>query len=506
MWTSEDLNLFNVKGIGVEHLEEQLRCFAEGFPYPEISASASTAKGVRLLSGEEQLSLIKAWDEYLATGRKVVKFVPASGAASRMFKDLLAYAVGDDNDTLPPAVRQFFDGVGRFAFYKELNDSCVAEEGTPVEQLIAEKKYKTIIYLLLEDYGMSYGLLPKALLLFHTYPDGVRTAAEEHLVEGAMYAKNISGEVNLHFTVSPEHEPLFRKCLEKTQKIYEDKFAATYSVSFSHQKPSTDTLAADMNNRPFRDADGNLVFRPGGHGALIENLNDIEADVIFIKNIDNVTPDSRKSSTVKYKKILAGLLVTLQEKIFGYLQLIDSGKYSQTQVEEMIHFLQDELCVRNNDIKVLEDAELILYLKKKLQRPLRVCGMVKNEGEPGGGPFLTVSPDGTIAPQILESSQIDMSNPAQKAFFEQGTHFNPVDLVCATRDHRGMKYHLPDYVDKNTGFISTKSKDGRDLKALELPGLWNGAMSDWNTVFVETPIDAFNPVKTVNDLLRPGHQ
>ena len=329
---------------------------------------------------------------------------------------------------------------------------------------------------------------------------------EEHLAEGAMYAKNNAGEVNIHFTVSPEHVKLFEQLVMSKKAIFEDRFSVKYDISFSVQKPSTDTVAAAMDNTPFRDKNDNLLFRPGGHGALIENLNDVDADVVFVKNIDNVVPDSFKCSTVIWKKVLAGVLVTLQEKIFCYLNLIETGKYSHSQIEEMIHFLQNELCIRKPDIKDLEDADLILYIKNKLLRPIRVCGMVKNVGEPGGGPFLAVNPDGTVSLQVLESSQIDMNDPQKKALFEKGTHFNPVDLVCAVKNHKGEKYNLPDYVDKNTGFISHKSKDGRELKALELPGLWNGAMSNWNTVFVEVPISTFNPVKTVNDLLRPEHQ
>ena len=279
-----------------------------------------------------------------------------------------------------------------------------------------------------------------------------------------------------------------------------------YDITFSVQKPSTDTLAADSENQPFRDKEGNLLFRPGGHGALIENLNDVDADIVFIKNIDNVVPDSFKCTTIIYKKVLAGVLVTLQKKIFRYLHLIESGQYTHAQVEEMIRFLQTELCIKHPEMKNLEDAELILYIKSKLIRPIRVCGMVKNVGEPGGGPFLAFNEDGSYSPQILESSQIDLADPRKKEMFEKGTHFNPVDLVCALKDHNGQKFNLPDFGDKNTGFISMKSKDGRELKALELPGLWNGAMSDWNTVFVEVPIETFNPVKTVNDLLRPEHQ
>jgi hypothetical protein len=501
-----DLSLLSSKGIPEKQIDEQLSSFANGFPFPEIVASASVGKGIRVVAKEDQLSCIKAWDEYLSQNRKIVKFVPASGAASRMFKHLYTFADAAYDEPVTEAEQTFFSRIEDFAFFDALNTACLTCEGMPAKELIAKGKYKTVISILLERHGLNYGQLPKGLLLFHTYAQGVRTAVEEHLAEGAMYAKNNAGEVNLHFTVSPEHEALFKACIKQRQELYEDKFSVKYTVSFSRQKPATDTIAVGMDNLPFRDSEGNLVFRPGGHGALIENLNDIEADVVFVKNIDNVTPDSLKYSTVIYKKILAGLLVLLQKKIFGYLRLIDSGRYSHKQVEEMIHFLQNELCVRKADVKHLEDADLILYLRKKLQRPLRVCGMVRNAGEPGGGPFLTVQHDGTTAPQILESSQIDMANPEQKALFECGTHFNPVDLVCATRDHQGMKYHLPDYVDKDTGFISTKSKDGRALKALELPGLWNGAMSDWNTVFVEVPVETFNPVKTVNDLLRPEHQ
>jgi hypothetical protein len=309
----------------------------------------------------------------------------------------------------------------------------------------------------------------------------------------------------VHFTVSTEHRELFEHLVKEKVSTYAQKFGVEYHVSFSEQKPSTDTLAADMDNQPFR-VDGKLLFRPGGHGALIENLNDLDADVVFIKNIDNVVPDRLKDETVTYKKLIAGVLVKLQSRAFDYLRLLDSGQYTHEQLEEIIRFVQQDLCCRRADIKQLEDAELVIYLRKKLNRPMRVCGMVKNVGEPGGGPFLAYNPDGTVSAQILESSQIDMNDPEKKAMFEKGTHFNPVDLVCAVRDYKGQKFDLTRYVDKATGFISHKSKNGRELKALELPGLWNGAMSDWNTVFVEVPLATFNPVKTVNDLLREQHQ
>lgn len=506
MLNANDLEQLKAKGISETQIEEQLASFVKGFPFLEIAASASMEQGILVVSKEDQATYMDAWDAYLAKNKKIVKFVPASGAASRMFKNLYEFLSADYNEPNTAFEMKFFGEINKFAFYDALNAKCLENEEKDIPALLAAGQYKAIVSNLLDAKGLNYGQLPKGLLLFHSYPGKVRTAMEEHLAEGAMYAKNNAGEVNIHFTVSPEHKALFEKLVEEKKGEYEEKFSVKYDVSFSVQKPSTDTVAADMENQPFRDKNDRLLFRPGGHGALIENLNDVDADVVFIKNIDNVVPDSFKCSTVIYKKVIAGVLVTLQDKIFEYLHKIESGKYTHDEVEEMIHFLQDQLCIRNPETKLLEDAELILYIKGKLLRPLRVCGMVKNVGEPGGGPFLAVNPDGTISLQVLESSQIDMKDPAKKAMFEKGTHFNPVDLVCAVKDYKGQKYNLPDYVDKNTGFISYKSKDGRELKALELPGLWNGAMSDWNTVFVEVPIETFNPVKTVNDLLRPEHQ
>lgn len=506
MLNAKDLEQLASKGISEKQIEEQLACFVKGFPFLEIAASASVEKGVMVISQEQQASYMDAWDAYLAQNKKIVKFVPASGAASRMFKNLYEFLSTAYDVPTHSFEKKFFAEIAKFAFYDALNEVCLVNKEKDIPALVAEGNYKAIVANLLEEKGLDYGQLPKGLLLFHSYPEKIRTAMEEHLAEGAMYAKNNAGEVNIHFTVSPEHQAFFEQLVAEKKDAFEEKFSVKYDISFSAQKPNTDTVAADMDNNPFRDKSGKLLFRPGGHGALIENLNDVEADVVFVKNIDNVVPDSFKCSTVIFKKVIAGVLVTLQKKIFNYLKLIESGKYAHAQIEEMIHFLQNDLCIKNPDTKLLEDVELILYIKSKLLRPLRVCGMVKNVGEPGGGPFLAVNPDDTVSLQVLESSQIDMDDPAKKAMFEQGTHFNPVDLVCAVKDYKGNKYNLPDYVDKNTGFISYKSKDGRELKALELPGLWNGAMSDWNTVFVEVPIETFNPVKTVNDLLRPEHQ
>lgn len=461
--------------------------------------------GILAPTDAEREEYIRQWGAYKAGKHRVTKFVPASGAASRMFKNLFEFLGADYNIPKTDFEKKFFDHIHSFAFYNDLNAACMDNTGKDIDALMAGKEYKSIVANLLEAAGLNYGALPKGLLKFHRYADGVRTPLEEHLVEGALYAAGKTGKVNVHFTVSTEHRELFTKLVEEKVAVYAKKYGVEYDVSFSEQKPSTDTVAADMENKPFRDK-GKLLFRPGGHGALIENLNDLDADVIFIKNIDNVVPDRLKEDTVTYKKLIAGVLVTLQKQVFEYLELLDGGKYTHAQLEEIIRFLQQTLCCRKLDIKDLEDADLVIYLRKKLNRPMRVCGMVKNVGEPGGGPFLAYNADGTVSLQILESSQIDMNDPVKKEMFEKGTHFNPVDLVCAVRDYKGNKFDLVKYVDKATGFISYKSKNGRELKALELPGLWNGAMSDWNTVFVEVPLSTFNPVKTVNDLLREQHQ
>lgn len=507
MLTHEDKELLAKKGISEEKIAEQLACFEKGFPFLKLSAAASVENGGIMLAAEaDQQRYLAAWDAYKAGDKKIVKFVPASGAASRMFKNMFEFLGADYNVPTTDFEKKFFDHIHNFAFYNDLNAACMDNTGKNIDALIAEKNYKAVVANLLESAGLNYGALPKGLLKFHRYADGVRTPLEEHLVEGALYAAGKSGDVFVHFTVSTEHRELFRKLVDSKAAEYAAKYGVNYHISFSEQKPSTDTVAADMENKPFRDKDGKLLFRPGGHGALIENLNDLDADVVFIKNIDNVVPDRLKDDTVTYKKLLAGVLVTLQKQAFEYLKLLDSGSYRHDELENIIRFVQQQLHCRRADLKDLEDADLVIYLRKKLNRPMRVCGMVKNVGEPGGGPFLAYNPDGTVSLQILESSQIDMNDAEKKAMFEKGTHFNPVDLVCAVRNYKGEKFNLLNYVDKATGFISYKSKNGKDLKALELPGLWNGSMSDWNTVFVEVPLSTFNPVKTVNDLLREQHQ
>lgn len=505
MLSQEDLKQIAEKGITEDQIKTQLEEFKTGFPFLKLEAAASIGRGILALDKAKCSEYESAWQEYKETGKRIVKFVPASGAASRMFKDLFAFLDASYSTPQTDFEKKFFDGIEKFAFHDALDETCVRNTGKGIKSLMAEGDFKAVVANLLKPEGLNYGQLPKGLLLFHKYADGARTPMEEHLVEGALYAAS-KGKACVHFTVSHEHMPLFKQMVADKADKYKEKFNVNYDISFSEQKPSTDTIAANPDNTPFRTDDGRLLFRPGGHGALIENLNEIDADVIFIKNIDNVVPDRLKGDTVDYKQVIAGVLVTLQKKVFAYLSLLGTGNYTHEQLEEIIRFVQHDLCCRKADIKHLEDAELVIYLKEKLNRPIRVCGVVKNVGEPGGGPFLTYNQDGTVSLQILESSQIDKSNKEYMEMFANGTHFNPVDLVCAVKNHKGEPFDLPKYVDKSTGFISNKSKNGKELKALELPGLWNGAMSDWNTVFVEVPLSTFNPVKTVNDLLREQHQ
>ena len=505
MMNPTDLRQITSKGISEEQINRQLEEFKLGFPYLKLEAAATPTKGIVLMSSEEQEKVCNIWKTYQGGDHRVVKFVPASGAASRMFKDLFAFLNGVNQKPANDFEREFFGNIHDFAFFNELNQKCEQNEGKSVDELMKDGDYKLIVDTLLNIRGLNYGQLPKGLLSFHKYDDGVRTPIEEHLVEAALYAAS-NKQAYVHFTISHEHLELFKQKVTEKIAQYEAKYDVKLNVSYSEQKPSTDTIAVNPDNSPFRNDDGSLLFRPGGHGALIENLNDLEADIVFIKNIDNVVPDRLKKETIDWKMVIAGKLVELQKQTFDYLHLLDKGCYTRTELEEILSFLQHDLFCESRKAKTLEDSALAQYLYDKLNRPMRVCGMVKNVGEPGGGPFLAYNHDGTISLQILESSQIDKSNKDYVKMFTDGTHFNPVDIVCAIKNYKGEPFDLTKHVDKSTGFISSKSKNGRELKALELPGLWNGAMSDWNTIFVEVPLITFNPVKTVNDLLREQHQ
>ena len=454
--------------------------FKTGFPFLTIEAAATPAKGIKVLSSDEQAKYISVAEGYKGN---VCKFVPASGAATRMFKDLFeaadALKAGEKLKEGSPAAK-FVENITSFPFFDA----------------------KAILNLTLFDKAWNYGAMPKGLIQFHKYENENRTPFEEHLVEGALYAKDANGDVRMVVTVSVEHQKGFEDLYAQVKEKYEKRFGCKYHVTFTNQSPATDIVAVDMENNPFTKDDGSLLFRPGGHGALLTNLNDIDADVLVIKNIDNVVKESLLDETIRWKKILVGKATELQEKVFGYLKQLDE-KGADAPLAEIKAFMEEEFCVA---VPQMPEAELVAVLKAKLDRPVRVCGMVKNEGEPGGGPYVIKDEDGTTSLQILEAAQIDKKNPQAVNAMQGATHFNPVDLVCAVKNYKGEKYDLLKHTDPKTGFISEKSFQGRPLKAQELPGLWNGAMSDWNTIFVEVPIDTFNPVKTVNDLLRKEHQ
>jgi len=511
MFRPEDISQITASGSSLETVEQQIENFKVGFPFLRITEAASNYHGLIKLSELELQKYANAFDEKVTTGLEVLKFVPASGAASRMFKSLFS-ALDEIQKGIAPSevldngeVSLFFDQIDRFAFYDDLKEVLSKNN-----QELKEIPLKTILEIFLLETGLNYGNLPKGLLRFHRYPEGIRTPVEEHFVEGASYSKNRNGFVNIHFTVSPEHQQAFEKHVTEIKSVYENLFAVKYQISFSQQKPSTDTIAVTLDNEPFRNTDESLLFRPAGHGALLENLNDLEADIIFIKNIDNVVPDEFKKPTIDYKKALGAILINLQEKIFHYQKMLKEHHPASLEsafYAEAANFLENVLNITPpNNQYYSEKEELYHYFLRKFNRPIRVCGMVKNQGEPGGGPFFAMNSDGTISLQIVESSQIDFTNPEQSAIANNATHFNPVDLVCAVRNFEGEKYNLLDFSDPKTGFISRKSKDGKELKAQELPGLWNGSMADWNTLFVEVPIETFNPVKTVADLLRKEHQ
>ena len=487
--------------------EKQLERFKKGFPWLDVVAPAVPGKGIEVMNEQE----IAEAEDYLekAEIKGKCKFVPASGAASRMFKDIYA-GLENPNDS----VRKLCENIEKFAFY----DPKVFDG----KENVAE--------LLLSDKGLGYGTKPKGVLKFHRYGTETRTAFAEHLVEGQEYMRNDDGSVRIIVTISPEHRSLFENALSEIKEKYEKKYGVKYDIEFTYQDKNTDTIAVTADNKPFIKDDGEILRRPAGHGALIYNLNEVKEELVSIKNIDNVSVERMLPVTAKYKKALMGRALQLRDRIFGYIyaldqiaaveitnplssvlqayQAVQEDVYATDDVQSLCNeieaFLKDELCIEMPEAKDCKSRALAL--REKLDRPVRVCGMVRNLGEPGGGPYIVKGKDGSTSLQILESVQINQNDPKAAEAMSKATHFNPVDLICCIRDHKGDKFNLLEYVDEETGFISSKSYQGRELKALELPGLWNGSMSDWNTLFVEVPVETFNPVKVVLDLLRPAHQ
>ena len=522
MFNSDDLKQIESRGSSAAVVEQQIERFKKGFPWMKISAPATPQKGISVLTEKEADEAVRYYESAHVDGK--CKFVPASGAASRMFKDLFAgldsLKEGKGLAEGSPA-RRFVENIEKFAFY----DKAIYGEASSTDGYL-----ETVLEKTLKEEPLGYGSKPKGVIKFHRYADEVRTAFEEHLVEAQEYMRNADGSANLVVTISPEHEHLFRAVFDSVKEKYEKRFGVRYNVVFTYQDKATDTVAVDVNNNPFRTETDSLLFRPAGHGALLNNLNALKEELVSIKNIDNVAHDRYLPATAKYKKVLMGKCLELRDRIFGYLRELDAvtenhvsypepylpgcnpvGKDEaymtpecQLLCNDIQEFLEKELCIslpESNDCK-----SRVMMIRRKLDRPIRVCGMVKNEGEPGGGPFIICEKDGSTSLQILEGVQINMADETARKALSEATHFNPVDIVCCLHDYKGNSFDLQQHVDHEAGFISSKSYQGRELKALELPGLWNGSMSDWNTLFVEVPSETFNPVKTVLDLLRPAHQ
>ncbi|MDG5768077.1 DUF4301 family protein [Balneolales bacterium ANBcel1] len=505
------------RGMTTNQVEGQLDRFRQGFPDLQLVRSAAIDNGITQFPDKEHRTYIDRFEQAQSEGR-VMKFIPASGAASRMFKTLQSmlnapekltpdYFDSHPDDEGVSFTRTFLGQLENFAFFEDLQQA-LQNKGLDAVTLREQGDYHTLISHVLEEKGLGLASLPKALIPFHRYSDHSRTPMEEHIVEAKEYTKKANGNVRIHFTISPEHESLFHERLEMVRGRYEAD-GTNLLVETSFQKPETDTIAARPDFKPFLDDSGKAVFRPGGHGALLANLEQLKADIVFIKNIDNIVPDRLRETTYRYKKVIGGCLIILQDEIFSFLNELESGSVEPSHRKNMLHFVREVLCIEPPEGITAESPDtsrVDQWLFDRLNRPLRVCGIVRNEGEPGGGPFFVRGSDGSITPQVVEDAQINHDDPRQKEIFESSTHFNPTDLVCGLRDYKGRPFDLEPFRDADTGFISRKSHQGRELLALELPGLWNGSMAFWNTVFVETPTETFTPVKTVNDLLRDVHQ
>jgi len=513
-FSQKDIQQIEEKGLSVEKVEDQIENFKRGNVDLDILAAATVWDGIFLYSEQEKYEYISYYEKQ-KTKLEILKFVPASGAATRMFKDLQVFLeeFKPQSESLPEYLKRtnntnlklFLDNLEKLPFYERALNT--ARENQPgFDELNRHARKILLVQTILYSHGLGLSNFPKGLVPFHNYEDYVATAFEEHFYEAAKYAE-ANGKANLHFTISEEHKEKFEAEYDDIKSRVTKKTGVTFKVSYSYQDPKTDTIAVDLNNKPFRSEEGEMFFRPGGHGALIENLNNQEADLVFIKNIDNVVIASKLDEVAEYKKILAGKLLKVQEQCFSYLNSLELQKPSEKNIQGILQFIENELFYSfPEDFDLLSDENKIQQLKFRLNRPLRICGMVKNEGEPGGGPFLLRMKNGEQSIQIIEGAQIDQNDPLQKEIAKNSTHFNPVDIVCGLRNYKGEAFDLTEFIDSETCFITSKTVDGKAIKALELPGLWNGAMAKWNSVFVEVPVNTFNPVKTVMDLLKPSHQ
>lgn len=503
--SADHLRQIRAHGLTETQVLEQLTCFRRGAAPIRLNRPCTTGDGILSIPARDRSAFVSGYEREAARGR-FMKFVPSSGAASRMFREWFRCLDGDGYDT-QEAAQAFAAEIGKFPFFEDVQ-GLFLQRGRSLAEELAQRRHRDVMEAILAAGGLNYGHLPKALLKFHRYPEGSRTALEEHLVEAALYVQDDHRLCRVHFTVSESHRDEIDLYLSGLKERYERQCGVGYDIGLSVQSADTDTIAVNMRNRPFLDEAGGIVLRPGGHGALLPNLNELaEGDIVFVKNIDNVVPDRLKAPTVFHKKLLGGYLVALQARIFQFLQRLENGLVDENELGAMLAFAEERLALifppGFSNLALSEKRSMVFT---KLNRPIRVCGMVKNEGEPGGGPFWVDEEDGTQSLQIIEEHQVHSRSRVQRAIWSRATHFNPVDLVCGIRDYRGRKHDLMRYVDQRAFSIVKKTEKGRSLKALELPGFWNGGMAHWITVFVEVPLETFNPVKTVYDLLRPAHQ
>jgi len=496
-FSTKDLNHLKQLGIDPAKAARQICLLRTGQVANKLERPCVAGDGIIQIRPQAHARLNGAFEKASAAGR-LLHFVPASGAASRMFRQLRKARAGESGRQSDPELQRFLENLDKFAFYTDLQKT-MAEAGQDLARAVADRDLSLITSYLLDPCGLSYAHLPKGLLAFHKAADGARTPFIEHLAEAALLS-GLDSNVDLHFTVSPEHLPLFRAQLSAWLKTLEETYGCHFRVTYSEQKPSTGTLVLDDSGQPMRDTNGQLLLRHGGHGALVENLNDLAADILLVRNIDNVVPDARKQTNLTWTRLLTGYLLEIQEEQHGLLRALQNQPDDPMTRELVISFLADRL---QTEISLTSDSKTLI---KTLDRPIRVCGMVPNSGEPGGGPFWVRDEQGRITKQIVETAQIDKSDPGQAAILSNATHFNPVDMVCGVQDWQGRPYDLTRFVNDDAVIITTKHQGDRDLRVLELPGLWNGGMSGWHTLFVEIPTEAFNPVKTVFDLLRPAHQ
>ncbi len=506
----KDIKQITDLGLTEEKVNAQIDCITSGMNYANLVAAATIGKGILKIEDKQQEHYIKSYDakrDHL----NIVKFVPASGAATRMFKFLFQFlqkcnSNGTDiKSHINDDISKFIDGLEKFPFYESVIRKS-QDVNIDLNTLSSEKKAVIFIETMLGDQHLNFGFYPKGLLPFHKYSSEYVTAFKEHLYEASLYASS-NNEANLHFTISEVHKTMFEEELARVIDAVKKETNTSFNISFSYQSRATDTIATTLDNTPYRADDGSLLFRPSGHGALIENLNTLDYDLIFIKNIDNIVTYDKNKKVSNYKKLVAGILLELQETAFKYLRSIDDNVVTEDMLEAMVAFLTEKMnIVINESFSSYTFKEKTAYIFDRLNRPIRVCGMVKNEGEPGGGPFWVKDENGNIALQIIEFAQIDIDNQTQKDIVANATHFNPVDIVCGVKNYKGTRFDLSQFVDPKAAFITQKSQNGVDIKALELPGLWNGSMAYWNTIFVEVPVSTFSPVKTVNDLLKPAHQ